>query len=251
MSIYTKLRDARRKFLFSGVEASGYNSHADFDYFELKDIIPVANDVFDEVGLFLHVTFDEGKCIGILTDLEEDASLKLEIPHAKIAEPAKFRMNEMQALGAELTYLRRYMYLVVLDIIQSDEIDFRKKDEAPSVKPDKKSTPKTKKEPEAKEEPKKESKAAPKLKIPPTETERSEIKKNLTNADGKADELQISRLQQLAMKWANLDQKAHDKATNLMVQTNGFADCTRKEADMLIDKITKAIESYGKKEEKA
>lgn len=248
MSIYTKLRDARREFLSSGVEASGYNSHADFDYFELKDIIPVANKVFDEAGLFLYVTFENGECIGVLNDLDEEEScITFTIPHSKIAEPAKFRMNEMQALGAELTYLRRYMYLVVLDIIQSDEIDFRKKDEAPAVKPDKKSTPKTKKETETKEEPK----ASTKLKIPPTAAERSEIKKNLTNADGKADELQIAKLKQLAMKWANMDEKAHEKATNLMVQTNGFADCTRKEAEVLIDKITKAIDSYGKKEDKA
>lgn len=239
--IYQKLRNARREFLQRGVQASGYNGHADFDYFELKDIIPVANEVFDEQGLFLFVSFENNECVGRLVDLEdENAMLRFTLPHTKIAEPAKFRMNEMQALGAETTYLRRYMYLVVLDIIQSDEIDYRKKDEAPAVKPEKKSTPKTKKEPEKKVETKVVASSKPK-----TDEERAEIKKELTNADGKADELQIAKLKQLAMKWANLDDKAHEKATALMVQTNGFADCSRRDAEVLIDKISKAIESMG------
>ena len=240
--IYLKLRDARREFLAKGVEASGYNGHADFDYFELADIVPIANEVFDDQNLFLYVSFEDNKCVGTLVDMDEEESfLTFTLPHEKIADPAKFRMNEMQALGAETTYLRRYMYMVVLDIIQSDGIDFQKKDEAPAVKPDKKSTPKTKKESETKV-------VVSKSKTPATPEQRTEIKKELTNADGKADELQISKLKQLAMQWANIDEKAHEKATALMVQTNGFTDCSRKDADVLIDKITKAIGSYAKKE---
>lgn len=245
--IYQKLRDARRAFLQRGVQASGYNGHADFDYFELKDIIPVANEVFDEEGLFLYVSFENNECVGRLVDLGDDNSvLQFTIPHTKIAEPAKFRMNEMQALGAETTYLRRYMYLVVLDIIQSDEIDYRKNDEAPEVKPEKKSTPKTKKSEKAETETKI---VVSKPKKPATAEERSEIKKDLTNADGKADELQIGKLKSLAMKWAMIDDDCHEKATALMVKTNAFTDCTRKEADVLIDKITQAIEKAPKKEE--
>lgn len=245
--IYQKLRDARRLFLQKGVQASGYNGHADFDYFELGDIIPVANEVFDECNLFLYVTFENRECVGILVDMdEEDSTLRFTIPHEKIADPAKFRMNEMQALGAETTYLRRYMYMVVLDIIQSDGIDIGRQDEAPAVKPEKKSTPKTKKSEKTETEAKI---VVSKPKKPATAEERSEIKKDLTNADGKADELQIGKLKSLAMKWAMIDDDCHEKATALMVKTNAFADCSRKEADVLIDKITQAIEKAPKKEE--
>lgn len=246
-NIYFKLRDARRTFLHSGVEQSGYNQHADFDYFELEDIIPKANEAFDREGLLLYVTFMNGECVGVLVDMEDpNTSLTFCIPHAKIAEPAKFRMNEMQALGAETTYLRRYMYMVVLDIIQSDGIDIGRQDEAPAVKPEKKSTPKTKKSEKSETEAKI---VVSKPKKPATAEERSEIKKDLTNADGKADELQIGKLKSLAMKWAMIDDDCHEKATALMVKTNAFADCSRKEADILIDKITQAIEKAPKKEE--
>ena len=61
--------------------------------------------------------------VGKLIDYEVGDELEFTIPTVKIAEPAKFRMNEVQAAGATLTYLRRYLYYQLLDFCPKDEID--------------------------------------------------------------------------------------------------------------------------------
>ena len=261
-NIYKKLLKARMDFAKKNIQPSGYNGHADFDYLELQDIVPVANKVFADNGLCLTVTFRNGSCQGILceTDTEGGAEsfscISFEIPHVHIADPAKFRMNEVQALGAEITYIRRYMYMIVLDIVVSDEIDASTKDDAPVVKPALKATPKTAAKPKepvketVKEAPKAKAKPEVKaaVKIPTTPAERSEIKKDLTNSEGKADDLQIERLKTLVSEWVHLDPEAKQKATDIMIKTNAFKSCTRKQADKFIDKISGEIEKLKEKE---
>ena len=40
-----------------------------------------------------------------------------------ISAEGKRKMNQMQALGSEITYARRYLYQLVLDIVESDAIE--------------------------------------------------------------------------------------------------------------------------------
>lgn len=233
MNVRRKLLHARCLFAEQNPQPSGYNDHADFDYFELKDIVPLANKVFLSVGLMLWVTFHDGNCVGTLENLDGSVrdNMIFTIPVTHIAEPGKFRMNEIQALGSEITYLRRYMYLIVLDIVQNDEIDCGKSVEAPAVKPAVKATPKTVAAP----------KAPVNSNVPPTPAERTEIKKELTNSEDKADELRIKKLKELVSEWIEKIPANKEIATELIVKTNGFTDCTKKDADMYIDKINALI----------
>lgn len=251
-NIYQRLMQARIDFAKKNIQPSGYNAHLNFDYLELKDIIPVANKVMQDNGLMLVIDFSGDFCIGKVVDLlDENEPIIFTIP---LPDPAKdadrLKLNVVAMVGSQVTYLRRYMYQLVLDIVVRDEID-ADADESPVVKPAVKSTPKksdTKPEPKA-EKPATKAKVVVSSgkKTPVTPEKRAEIKKNLTDADGKADDLQIQTLKALMMRWVNEVPSDKEMATAIMVKTNAFDTCTRKDADELIDVIKKKIADGTKK----
>lgn len=265
---YQRLMQARIDFAKKNIQPSGYNAHLNFDYLELKDIIPVANKVLADNGLMLVIDFSSVECIGKVIDLfDENEPIIFTIPYPDPAKDAeRLKLNVVAMVGSQVTYLRRYMYQLVLDIVVRDEID-ADADESPVVKPAVKATPKkSASKPEVKTVPKVEAKAetkvtvkaekpAPKAKVvvtpekktPVTAAKRAEIKKDLTDADGKADDLQVKTLKALIMRWVNEVPSDKEMATAIMVKTNAFDTCTRKEADELIDAINKKIKE-GKKE---
>ena len=269
-NIYQRLMQARIDFAKKNIEPSGYNSHLDFDYLELKDIVPVANKVLNDNKIMLVTSFLDGECVGKVVDLlGKDEPIIFTIP---LPDPTKdaerLKLNVVAMMGSQVTYLRRYMLMLVLDIVIADEIDADDKDSAPVVKPTEKATPKKEKAVTVKEEPKAEKvavkvapkkpesakvakpvvKAAVKSKTPATAEQRAEIKKELTDADGAIDELQKQTLLGNTSKWVKAVPADKEKATNILVKTNGYNNCTRKEADELIDFINgKIAEAEGDK----
>lgn len=236
MNIYQKLMKARIEFSMMKIQPSGYNGHAGFDYYELADIVPAANKVFSNNGLFLHMTFEDGYCIGHLIEVDTDKEILFKVPHVHIAEPAKFRMNEVQACGSEITYLRRYCYMLALDITMADEIDADTGDEAPKVVAN--PTVKVKEATPVKEE-------APKK--PATVSERKEIAKAVTDADGKADELQISAIKRVCKEWVEVEPSAKEKVAEIVLKTNKFEKLTRKTAEELLAKLKKNLANATEK----
>lgn len=251
-NIYQRLMQARIDFAKKNIQPSGYNAHLNFDYLELKDIIPVANKVMQDNNIMLITDFTSMECVGKVIDLsgeEEPITFSIPLPDpTKDAE--RLKLNVVAMTGAQVTYLRRYMYMLVLDITINDEVD-ADGDETPVVKPAVKSAPnKPEKKPEKKaEKPVVKAKVvvSSEKKAPPTPEKRAEIKKELTAADGKADELQLQTLKALMMRWVNEVPSDKEMATAIMVKTNAFETCTRKDAEELIDVINKKIAEGTKK----
>ena len=248
-NIYQRLMQARIDFAKKNIEPSGYNSHLNFDYLELKDIVPVANKVCADNKIMLITSFTETECVGRVHDLlgkEEPIYISIPLPDpTKDAERVKLNVAAMT--GSYVTYMRRYMLMLVLDICINDEVD-ADGEETPVVKPAVKSTPK-KSEPKA-EKPAVKGKVvvSSEKKSPATPEKRAEIKKELTNADGQATDLQVQTLKAIMMRWVNVCPSDKEKATELLVKTNGFATCTKTEADELIDMINgKIAEGEGAK----
>lgn len=251
-NIYQRLMQARTDFAKKNIQPSGYNAHLNFDYLELKDIIPVANKVMQDNNIMLIVDFTSVECVGKVIDLcGEEEPIVFSIPFPDPTKDAeRLKLNVVAMTGAQVTYLRRYMYMLVLDITINDEVD-ADGDETPVVKPAVKSTPnKSEKKPEKKaEKPVVKAKVvvSSEKKAPPTPEKRAEIKKELTAADGKADELQLQTLKALMMRWVNEVPSDKEMATAIMVKTNAFETCTRKDAEELIDVINKKIAEGTKK----
>ena len=127
MNVYKKLQMVRMDFANSNVKKSGVNRFAEYKYFELADIVPTANMLFAKYSCLLVCAFDKGFANGILynTDSPDECiCFGFEMKQLDIiSAEGKRKMNEMQALGSEITYARRYLYQLVLDIVENDSIE--------------------------------------------------------------------------------------------------------------------------------
>lgn len=241
MNVRQKLAKARLYFLNQKVQKSGKNMHLEFKYFELEDIVPPAIRIFARVGLTTAIDFtDEGAVMKVYNvDNAEEAPMEFRVPYREvkpiISNQGKEVTNPMQALGSSITYLRRYLWMAVLDITEPDDIDAnlgteetQEEEEIPAPNPE-----------TAKKEKKKKSAA------PATPKEREEAKKEMTNTDGQADELQIKALKEACKTLMDKDSDQEEFVQQIAMKTNGFTNVTRSACEQLVQNLGEMIAAYG------
>lgn len=226
-NVYQRLLMARSKFLDANVEKSGKNMHLSFKYFELEDIVPTAIRIFNEVGLISVVNFTpDVATMEIINTENPDESVSFVAPFNQIApivsNTGKQATNEMQALGSSITYMRRYLYMIALDICESDFID------ANLGKGETASAP------------------AAEKKAPATPEQRQEVKENLTAPADNASALQIKGLKAVLKKLKDADPSKEELIANIAVQTKGFTEISKSDCETLIQKITAMLEGGAK-----
>lgn len=233
MNVYAKLLNVRREFMSEATKKSGVNMHAEFQYFELIDIVPRAEGLFQTYGLLLIPTFTEDKAVAEIVNADDPTeSIKFSIPLKFIAEPAKFRMNEVQGVGAVVTYYRRYLYMVVLDLVESDGIDNQ--------------NPKGEDEPAKPKTGAKSGKTTAK-KAPPTAAERAEITTEVTDADGAADDLMVQGLKNALKTLLEKDPDQEDFVQSVAIRTEAFSKITKAQCEQLIEGVKEMIAAYDAK----
>lgn len=241
MNVRQKLAKARLYFLNQKVQKSGKNMHLEFKYFELEDIVPPAIRIFARVGLTTTIDFtDEAAVMKVYNvDSAEEAPMEFRVPYREvkpiISNQGKEVTNPMQALGSSITYLRRYLWMAVLDITEPDDIDAnlgteetQEEEEIPAPNPE-----------TAKKEKKKKSAA------PATPKEREEAKKEMTNTDGQADELQIKALKEACKTLMDKDSDQEEFVQQIAMKTNGFTNVTRSACEQLVQNLGEMIAAYG------
>ena len=121
MNIFTKLIEARSEFLASNVKKTGVNRYAEFKYFTLDDIIPVKQAIFETLHLIDVISFtEEGASLTLINADNPTETITFTSP---IREDESLIKNPIQKLGAIETYVRRYLYMLVLDIVEADTVD--------------------------------------------------------------------------------------------------------------------------------
>jgi hypothetical protein len=131
--VYEKLQKARIKLQSMPLKKSGYNSYADFKYFELGDFLPSVNTIFSELNLCSVFSIYANEAVLQIIDPETGGQVTFRSP---LADAATSKAPPIQALGSQHTYLRRYLFLNALEITEHDAIDATiKKDEPKSAKP--------------------------------------------------------------------------------------------------------------------
>lgn len=232
-NVYRRLLTARVKFLDSGVEKSGKNMHLSFKYFELEDIVPPATKIFDEVGLIPLVSFTTDMATMTVVNIDNpEETIAFTAPFNQIApimsNAGKQATNEMQALGSSVTYMRRYLYMIALDVCENDSIDATLGD--PSCTPEVSATSES---------------ASANKKIPVTAEQRKKTKESLTETDGNATPLQIKGLKAVLKKLREADPSKEDMIANIAVQTEGFTVITKSDCEALINRINDMLEKEG------
>ena len=215
MNVYQKLAKARAMFLASGAEKTGKNIHLAFKYFELDDIVPIATKIFEEIGLISIVNFTSETAEMRIVNVDEgNESISFTAPFNQIApivtNSGKQATNEMQALGSSITYMRRYLYMIALDICEPDEIDSGANNNIPAATP----TVAPKVEP------------APAAPVAP-----------LTDGNSNASELQIKQLKELLKKLREVDPSKEEMIAQLAVDTQGFTVISKADCERVVSKL--------------
>lgn len=117
--IELKLQQCRVELQNKKLKKSGKNKFAGFDYFELSDFLPTINKMFAEKKMFSNFSITDIATLTI-TDTEDNTKAVFTSP---IAELELKGCNKIQALGGVHTYLKRYLYLNALEIVESDLFD--------------------------------------------------------------------------------------------------------------------------------
>lgn len=195
MNVYGKLIEARKRFLEAGIKKEGVNRYAEFKYFRLDEIIPAKQEIFRDLGLVDVITF--GNEVATLTIFNVDNPEESIDFMSQLAPDESMIKNPIQKVGAIQTYVRRYLYLLALDIIESDGIE-----ETTDKPVDEDGKP-------AKTE-------AKKSKRPATAKEREETKGELINQDGAFTKTQktaiTNGLKKLRARYMNDDKVVTDEA---------------------------------------
>lgn len=124
MNVYQKLNVARAKFHSIELKKSGHNKFAGYKYFELGDFIIPALDIFKEVGLTGIISFGkETADMRIVNNEKPEEVILIESPMSSAALKG---CHEVQNLGAVQTYLRRYLWVAALEIVEHDALDSSK-----------------------------------------------------------------------------------------------------------------------------
>lgn len=214
MNVYQRLLTARAKFLEHGVSKSGKHMELRYKYFELDDIVPIAIGIFTEVGLVPLVSFTDEQAIMTMVNTDNpDETIQFSCP---MRYPSENKMvNPVQALGAAQTYLRRYLYMIALDICEPDTIEptTEKDDNAPAPK-------------------------AP----PATPEQREEVKKELTAPADNATETQLKGLKRVLKKLKDAQPDKEEMIAKIAVQTEGFTKISKSDCETLIERITTMLE---------
>ena len=222
LNVYQKLIMAREKFLMSDINQSGKNMQLSFKYFELKDIVPTVTHIFSEIGLIAIDTFtDTVATLTIVNTDNPEETIPFTMPFNQIApivsNAGKQVTNDMQALGSSVTYMRRYLYQIAMDICVNDEIE-------PTINGDTNNPNAT----------------APKA--PATPEQRQEVKQNLTGKDGNATQLQIKGLKNVLKKLKDKDPSKEEMIAKIAVETEGFTVISKTDCEAMIERITAMLE---------
>ena len=222
LNVYQKLLAVRLEFLRTGATKSGKNLHAEFMYFELEDIVPVAEPLFEKYGLLMVPTFRDESAMAMVFDVDQPSDfIVFEIPVKFLSEPAKFRMNEIQGVGSLVTYYRRYLYAIVLDLVDKDKIDNLDGKLNLVSEPDDKKPPKR----------------------VVSKEERAEIKEQIV-VGALASENEVAELKKLFKELLDKDPDQEDFVSEVFVKTDNLNTLTKDQYANLTFAISEILGAY-------
>ena len=229
MNVFQKLQLARVRFLEAGVDKSGKHMKLEYKYFELADIVPKAEQIFLEIGLMMVPSMYGDKATARVYNVNDrEDFIDFVAPYTPISpivsNAGNQVTNEMQATGSSITYIRRYLWQLVLDIVEHDSIDSGEFDTTPTPAP------------------------AVAKKPPVTTAQRQEIKKELTGAPaGAATKEQVSTLKSLLKKLMGIDAEQEQFVQTIAMKTEGFSKIEADKCDALIEGVNNMLAGYEMK----
>lgn len=133
MSVEQKILTLRKRIKELNLKATGYNSHAKYNYYQLSDFLPHTIDICSELGLYDEYSEDGEYKTLTISDIEKSTDIrvykikKTEIPPVlpnqpteKVGSAMQKVGNNAQAVGSVDTYFMRYLYRNLLKLTEPD-----------------------------------------------------------------------------------------------------------------------------------
>lgn len=120
VGVHRKLMDARLELQGRKLNKSGHNKFAGYYYFELGDFLPAIQDIFAGIGLCGVISYGKDEAWLTITDMDDGSSIAVCSPMSSAALKG---CHEVQNLGAVQTYIRRYLWVTAMEIVEHDALD--------------------------------------------------------------------------------------------------------------------------------
>lgn len=156
-TLYGKLKQIKVELRKVINTKSGYNTHSKFKYYQLEDFLPQVLEAFSRYNIYNEYSIDTDlEIVEERTDFDEDGTphksvTKRPVEYAylylknldneddemiyrlKTAEASVYGAAAIQNLGAKITYMKRYVYMSLLDIVEPDAVDSAPQGETQTV----------------------------------------------------------------------------------------------------------------------
>ena len=216
MNIYQKLLLVRDEFAQAEIKRSGKNMQLSSLFYELADIVPTSRVLFTKYRLLPLTVVTSGKATMTIVDVDAPENTLVFELDVQTYDGNK-AVTPPQAYGAVVTYYRRYLYMVALDIVEADYLDN-------NLNPPEVTTPVT---PEV----------APK----PAPVNNAPATPSLTDGSGSASELQITALKDNLKKLLEADPSQEEFVAQVAIATQSFTVISKADCEALIVKITEML----------
>ena len=120
-NIYTKLMEVRVEFHKLELKKSGLNKFAGFKYYELGDFLVPATKLLQEANLCPMISFNNE--LATMTLINGDNPEEQVVFTSPMRDLELKGTNAVQNLGGVQTYLTRYLYIQLLNIVEVDVFD--------------------------------------------------------------------------------------------------------------------------------
>jgi len=135
-NIYQKLNKARLDLQGLNLKKTGKNTYSNYSYYELGDFLPATMIIFGAIGLTskLDIVKTETGEVANLTIINSENPTEREVFTAPTAEAEIGKKKDgsggadpIQNLGGKITYMRRYLLMVALEMVETDTVENTKK----------------------------------------------------------------------------------------------------------------------------
>ena len=125
MDLNNAIIDTRVELQTAGLKKSGKNSFAGFQYFELGDFLPTLNVLMQKAGINDQFSIDGELAQLKLIKGTESQNYTLPFTHytTPVNKQGNPSMQDIQYLGAIITYYKRYLYMNAFGITDGEIVD--------------------------------------------------------------------------------------------------------------------------------
>ena len=137
-TIYERIQLLREEIAGMNLKKTGDNQHMRFTYFELSDFLPQVTKLCVKYGLSPTLQFNDTSVhLMVFGSYETDKGVWVAYTVPRVStkidecktKDGRVLMKSAQLMGMDISYYRRYLYMIFADLCEPDGLDAMKQGE--------------------------------------------------------------------------------------------------------------------------